>query len=109
MEHQFEYTIKNIKHSMKATLVAEGENGNDAALTKAIGLIIGSAAKAILLDNIKLKGLHIPTVPEIYDPILSELLDLGIAFHVEETKVYGLTEDKLNEKEQNPMRAASSW
>jgi hypothetical protein len=109
MEHQFEYIVKNIKHSMKATLVAEGENGNDAALTKAIGLTIGAAAKAILLDNIKLKGLHIPTAPEIYDPILSELLDLGIAFHVEETKVYGLTEDNPNEKEQNPMRAASSW
>jgi saccharopine dehydrogenase-like NADP-dependent oxidoreductase len=109
MEHQFEYILKNIKYSMKATLVAEGENGNDTALTKAIGLTIGAAAKAILLDNIKLKGLHIPTAPEIYDPILSELLDLGIAFHVEETKVYGLTGDNPSEKEQNPMRAASSW
>jgi saccharopine dehydrogenase (NADP+, L-glutamate forming) len=108
MEHHLDYTVKNIKHSMKATLLAQGENGSDPALMKAMGLITGAAVKAYLLDNIKVKGLHIPTIAEIYDPILNELVDLGIAFHVEESKVYGM-EEKLINPEENQMRAASSW
>jgi hypothetical protein len=33
------------------------------------------------------KGLHTPVIREIYDPILNELSDLGVAFHVEEKKL----------------------
>lgn len=33
------------------------------------------------------KGLHTPVIREIYDPILNELSDLGVAFHVEERKL----------------------
>jgi hypothetical protein len=95
MEHHLEYTLKNIKYSMKATLVAQGENGDDPAMTKAVGLIMGAAIKAFMVDNIKVKGLLIPTSPELYDPILNELDDLGVAFLFEETRVYDLLEDKV--------------
>jgi saccharopine dehydrogenase (NADP+, L-glutamate forming) len=95
MEHHLDYTLKNIKYSMKATLVAQGDNGDASAMTKAIGFIMGATIKAYMLDNIKVKGLLIPTRPEIYDPILNELDDLGVAFHFEETSVYDLSEDKV--------------
>jgi hypothetical protein len=95
MEHHLDYTLKNVKYSMKATLIAQGENEDDPAMTKAVGLIMGAAIKAFMLDNIKMKGLLIPTCPEIYDPILNELDDLGVAFHFEETRVYDLLEDKV--------------
>lgn len=88
MQHNMEYTLKGVKHYMKATLVAQGENKLDSATAKAIGLTTGAAAKAYLLDNIKAKGLHIPISRDIYEPILNELVDLGVGFHVEETRGY---------------------
>jgi saccharopine dehydrogenase-like NADP-dependent oxidoreductase len=108
MEHQLEYVVKNIKYNMKATLLAQGESTNDPALTKAIGLVTGAAAKAWLLGNIKVTGLHIPVIPEIYDPILNELDDLGVAFHVEETKVYDFVENIAVEPEKNTNPSSSN-
>ena len=40
-----------------------------------------------MLGNVKVKGLHIPIIREIYDPILNELEELGIAFHLAESRV----------------------
>jgi len=93
MEHELEYVINDVRHIMKATLVAQGENVNDLALTKATGLTVGAALKAFLLDNIKVRGLHIPTIAEIYDPMLNELDDLGFAFYMEEHKDYSTPDD----------------
>lgn len=88
MQHQLEYKHRDVQYSFEATLVAEGENKYDSAIAKAIGLTIGAAAKAFMLGNIKLKGLQIPTTKEIYDPVLQELDELGVAFHFNEKKVY---------------------
>jgi hypothetical protein len=106
MAHHLEYNLKNVTHSMKATLLVHGDE-NDPAMTKATGLMTGAALKGYLLDNIKAKGLHIPTSPEIYDAILNELDDLGVAFYVEDKKTYGLDQEKIADPEQNRMRAAS--
>jgi hypothetical protein len=97
MRHVLEYTSKNYQHKFTATLIAQGEDEKNSALAKAIGLTTGAAAKAVLMGNIKgLKGIHTPVKPEIYDPILNELDDLGVAFHVEETSVHMEEVDKTN-------------
>jgi len=41
---------------------------------------LGIATKLILNGTIKLKGLHIPTQKEIYEPVLNELEAHGIQF-----------------------------
>jgi saccharopine dehydrogenase-like NADP-dependent oxidoreductase len=107
MEHHLEYKLKNVTYNLKATLLAEGENGIDSAAAKAIGLTTGAALKAYLLGNIKVKGLFIPTVPEIYDPMLNELDDLGVAFNVEETKTYDFPNEKNALPETDQIRTAS--
>jgi saccharopine dehydrogenase (NADP+, L-glutamate forming) len=109
MQHHLEYTFKNVSHTMKATLVAQADNGNDPALTKAAGFAIGAAVKAYMLGNIKAKGLLIPTSPEIYDPILNELDDLGVAFHVEESKVYDLPNTNAIDTKDSELKTAASW
>ncbi len=98
LRHEVEYALKDVVHHFKATLVVQGEDERNSATAKAIGLTAGAAAKAILLDNIKLKGLHTPVRKEIYDPILNELDDLGVAFHVEEKKFY--SDDVVNSVEE---------
>lgn len=86
MRHELEYSYKNFRHKFTSTLITQGEDRLNSATAKAIGLTTGAAAKAYLLGNIKVKGLHTPTKKEIYDPILNELDDLGVAFHIEESK-----------------------
>ena len=49
-------------------------------MAKTVGLPLGIAAKLILNDTIKLKGLHIPTAKDIYEPVLNELEKAGIKF-----------------------------
>lgn len=87
MRHELEYANRNYRHHFIATLVAQGEDARNSATAKAIGLTTGAAAKAVLLGDIKLKGLHTPVKRELYDPILNELDDHGVAFHVEERKI----------------------
>lgn len=41
---------------------------------------MGIAAGLILKGEIKLKGVRIPTLKEIYDPVLKELEEHGISF-----------------------------
>jgi saccharopine dehydrogenase-like NADP-dependent oxidoreductase len=88
MQHQLEYMYKNTHHKFTATLITNGDNRQDSAMAKATGLITGAAAKAFLMGNISIKGLHIPTRREIYDPILNELDDQDVAFHIEDKRVY---------------------
>jgi saccharopine dehydrogenase (NADP+, L-glutamate forming) len=88
MRHELEYCCNNYHHQFTATLVAQGEDQQNSAIAKGIGLTLGASAKAVLVGNIKVKGLHIPIKKEIYDPILNELDDLGVSFHVEEKRTH---------------------
>lgn len=87
MRHELEYNYQNFRRKFTSTLITQGEDLLNSATAKAIGLTTGAAAKAFLVGNIKAKGLHTPTKKEIYDPILNELADLGVAFHVEDHKI----------------------
>jgi hypothetical protein len=107
MQHHLEYTLKHTTHNVTATLVAAGENNVDSALAKAMGLTTGAAAKAFLLDNIKIRGMHIPVMPEVYEPVLNELLDLGVAFHVDEQKTYHDEPEELQHNFSSMQRVAA--
>jgi saccharopine dehydrogenase (NADP+, L-glutamate forming) len=74
------YLNDQIPHVIKATLVTEGENNQRTAMAKTVGLPLGIAARLILNGKISARGLHIPTLPEIYEPVLDELEENGIVF-----------------------------
>jgi saccharopine dehydrogenase-like NADP-dependent oxidoreductase len=87
MLHEIEYEmgsqhIKNQSSGLKAEsyLVVKGEDSLRTAMAKTVGFPLGIAAKFILQKKITLKGLHIPILPEIYEPVLKELKMKGIAF-----------------------------
>ena len=79
MLHEIEYDGGKIESS----LVVKGEDSWRTAMAKTVGLPLGIAAKFILDGTIKMKGLHIPTSKEIYEPVLKELEKLGIVFKEE--------------------------
>ncbi len=80
MLHEFEFITQGKKSSLKSSLIVKGENNLRTAMAQTVGLPLGIAAKLILNDTIKLRGLHIPTVKDVYEPVLKELELHGIKF-----------------------------
>ncbi len=83
MEHRNPQSGQRFRSS--SSLVVSGENRERTAMARTVGLPLAIAAKLVLTDRIKLKGMFIPTMKEIYQPVLQELEDCGIIF--EETEV----------------------
>lgn len=82
MLHEFEYTLEgqNSLHQVQSSLVVKGENSLHTAMAKTVGLPLGIATRLILNGKIQLRGLHIPTTREIYEPVLRELEEQQIKF-----------------------------
>jgi saccharopine dehydrogenase-like NADP-dependent oxidoreductase len=86
MLHEIEYSINGENKNTSSCLIVKGEDQIHTAMAKTVGLPLGIAAKLILEDKIKLTGLHIPVIAEIYEPVLKELELNGIKFN-EATKI----------------------
>jgi saccharopine dehydrogenase-like NADP-dependent oxidoreductase len=81
MQHLFEFTDKEGQHKTnKSTLVVIGENNEKTAMAKTVGLPLAMAVRRLIKDEIKLRGVQIPVMKEIYEPILEELTTYGIVF-----------------------------
>jgi saccharopine dehydrogenase (NADP+, L-glutamate forming) len=81
MLHEIKFRIGSRKSGVRSSLVIKGENSLRTAMAKTVGLPLGIAAKLIAGGEIKLRGLHIPTAKEIYEPVLKELEQYDIKFH----------------------------
>ncbi len=85
MVHEIGYSVPDNKGkresaTITAELIVTGENSVHTAMAKTVGLPLGIAASLILEGKIRETGLHIPTVPGIYVPVLEELERYGIGF-----------------------------
>jgi len=87
MMHEIMHKESNVHKKISSSLVVKGDNKLETAMAKTVGLPLGIAAVMILKDEIKLRGLHIPVVPEIYEPVLEELGKEGIVFREEEIEL----------------------
>jgi saccharopine dehydrogenase-like NADP-dependent oxidoreductase len=83
MQHQISYTLHGKSHQVKSSLVVKGEDETYTAMSKTVGLPMAIAAKLLLQGKIKSRGVQMPVVPEIYDPVLAELEQNGISFFEE--------------------------
>jgi len=80
MMHEIKFEVGARQSAVSSLLIAKGEDNVRTAMAKTVGLPLGIAARLILNGTIKLKGLHIPTKKEIYEPVLKELEEHGIKF-----------------------------
>jgi saccharopine dehydrogenase-like NADP-dependent oxidoreductase len=80
MMHEIKSVINSRESDVKSSLIVKGDDNLRTAMAKTVGLPLGIAAKLILNGKINLKGLHIPTHKEIYEPVLKELEEYGIRF-----------------------------
>lgn len=85
MQHKFEYEKLNGELATKiSSLVVEGETKEITAMAKTVGTPLAIAVKLVANGEIHIPGISVPVVPELYNPILDELADLGIVFKEED-------------------------
>lgn len=80
MMHELEYSVDGKSHFVNSSLIVQGEDNLRTAMAKTVGLPLGIATRLILEGKIKLTGLHIPILPEIYNPVMKELEEYDIRF-----------------------------
>ncbi|MBT4727467.1 MAG: saccharopine dehydrogenase [Bacteroidetes bacterium] len=83
MMHCFKYKASDGDiRFIKATLKEFGDDKNT-AVARTVALPAAISVRMILEGKIKLKGVFIPNIPEIYNPVLDELETMGIRMHEE--------------------------
>lgn len=87
MYHYFEYELNEKKYKLESYFDDKGRDNIYTSMAKTVGLPLGITVKNYLLGKISLKGVQIPTVSEIYKPLLEELKILGIEF---KEKIYSI-------------------
>ena len=87
MQHLFEYQLNGELHKLISSLVIIGEDADETAMAKGVGLPLAIACKLLLQGKIQARGVCRPIHKEIYEPILEELKTLGIEFKETEQAV----------------------
>lgn len=80
LHHELHYHIGGSPQLKRSSLVVTGEGGEYTAMAKTVGLPMGIAAKLLLTGKLKITGVQMPVMPELYVPVLRELESLGIRF-----------------------------
>jgi saccharopine dehydrogenase-like NADP-dependent oxidoreductase len=70
-------------------MVSIGENQTYTAMSKTVGLPVAMATLLILNGKINSKGVQLPIMKEVYQPILKELEEYGIVFKEDDVPYLG--------------------
>ena len=87
MWHKFDFLENGIPRQIQSHMVVIGENSTDTGMSKTVGLPLAITAKLILNGKINLTGIQIPTVKELYEPVLMELDKMGFEFQEREIEL----------------------
>ncbi|MFH1100432.1 MAG: saccharopine dehydrogenase C-terminal domain-containing protein [Methanobacteriota archaeon] len=80
MHHEFVAVYPSKKEYVTSTLIDYGLPDGDTSVARTVALPAAIAVKMILQKKIIMTGVRIPVIPEIYNPILDELEEMGIKF-----------------------------
>jgi saccharopine dehydrogenase-like NADP-dependent oxidoreductase len=78
MCHRFRFEMGGKQKEIQAYLTTTGDDEINTAMAKTVGLPLAISAKLLMQGKIKSRGVVIPVIKEIYDPVLNELGSLGI-------------------------------
>jgi saccharopine dehydrogenase-like NADP-dependent oxidoreductase len=85
MQHIFEYVHNGVCKQLSSSLVIIGDDVNNTAMAKGVGLPLAIAAKMLLEGRIAHRGVLRPIYPDLYEPVMEELESLGMVFQEHET------------------------
>ncbi|MCK4452300.1 MAG: saccharopine dehydrogenase, partial [Anaerolineae bacterium] len=77
--HEFVAAYPDRREFITSTLIDFGVPDGDTSMSRTVGLPAAIGARLILEGEINLTGVHVPVLPEIYEPVLGELERMGIA------------------------------
>jgi saccharopine dehydrogenase-like NADP-dependent oxidoreductase len=80
MQHIFEYSLAEKTETLRSSLFVEGETSEKTAMAKTVGLPLALGVNKIIESDFNEYGVQIPTVPEWYEPILTQLESFNIRF-----------------------------
>jgi saccharopine dehydrogenase-like NADP-dependent oxidoreductase len=86
MQHEFVAEYPDRKEAITATMIDYGIRNGDTSMARTVGLPAAISVRMILHGEFPgLTGVHVPMIPEIYQPVLDELagLDIGLTEKVE--------------------------
>ena len=87
MQHQFDYIEQNKRKKIYSTMTYIGKDSFDTAMAATVGLPVAITSRLILENRINLKGVRLPIMRELYEPVLKELAEYGIAFVEDEREI----------------------
>ncbi len=92
MWHRFRYRLAGRSKEIHASMVVTGEDTEQTAMARTVGLPIAIGAKLLLNGQISERGVLLPLKPELYNPILDELATMGISFTEKEMEVHTISQ-----------------
>lgn len=87
MQHQIIYQHKETIKKLTSWISVNGKDSEDTAMAMTVGMPLAIAIKLLMTGKIKIHGVHIPTIPKLYKPIMRELSKEGIMFNEQVTKI----------------------
>lgn len=84
MQHRFVYELGSVRRTRTSTLVVIGQDPVHTAMSITVGIPLAIAVKMLMLGQIQLRGVQMPSSPDIYEPVLKELEEYGVKFSEEE-------------------------
>jgi len=85
--HRFIAQYPNKNELITSTLVDTRIPKGDSAMSRTVSLPAAIAAAMLINEKIKIRGVHIPVQPEIYNPVLEELEQMGVNFTEKATQL----------------------
>jgi saccharopine dehydrogenase-like NADP-dependent oxidoreductase len=80
MWHKFNFVLDGKSKEINSHMVYIGKDDQFTAMSDTVGIPVGIAAKMLLNNNIKSRGVLLPIYEDIYNPVLNELEEYGITF-----------------------------
>jgi saccharopine dehydrogenase (NADP+, L-glutamate forming) len=87
MRHTFLAEYDDRVETLTSTMIDYGIENGDTSMSRTVTLPVAIAVRLVHEKKFTKKGIQIPTIPELYNPILSELEELGIKFIEKTLKV----------------------
>jgi saccharopine dehydrogenase (NADP+, L-glutamate forming) len=80
MQHQIDYERDGQPYRDISNLVMHGNDAEDTAMSRLVGLPLGIFVRLMSEGKIQATGVHIPTMREVYEPVLEEMKQYGLSF-----------------------------
>lgn len=84
MQHRFIYELNGKKYKRLSSMIVIGKDSFDTAMSITVGMPLALAIEQFLNGKFTVRGVQIPVIPEIYEPILENLVHFGVEFIEEE-------------------------